>query len=221
MIELRNVTKVYDSDGVRADALRGVDLKIETGEYLTVMGRSGSGKSTLLHILGAMDRVSGGQYFYNGIEISALNKKETDGFRKNHVGFIFQNYALMKYYTVYENIEVPLLAKGIYKKERRLIIERNMEAVGIADLRKKLPIHISGGQRQRCAIARALAADNDILLADEPTGALDRKTGEEIMDVFDAIRSKERTIILVSHDERIAARTERTVRIEDGRVVSA
>ena len=219
MIELRNVKKTYNSDGVRVGALRGIDLKIEAGEYLTVMGQSGSGKSTLLHILGTMDKLSEGQYFYNDTEVSALSKKEADEFRKNHIGFVFQNYALMKYYTVYENIEVPLLAKGISKKERRRIIEQNMEAVGIADLRKKLPVHISGGQMQRCAIARALAADNDILLADEPTGALDRKTGEEIMDVFDKIRSSERTIILVSHDEKIAARTERIVRIEDGRIV--
>ncbi|MCM1308804.1 MAG: ABC transporter ATP-binding protein [Butyrivibrio sp.] len=219
MIELRGIKKTYNSEGVRVEALRGINLKIETGEYLTVMGQSGSGKSTLLHILGTMDGASEGQYFYNDTEVSALNKKEADAFRKNHIGFVFQNYALMKFYTVYENIEVPLLAKGMGKKERKRIIERNMEQVGIADLRKKLPIHISGGQMQRCAIARALAADNDILLADEPTGALDRRTGEEIMDVFDKIRSGERTIILVSHDEKVAARTERIVRIEDGRII--
>lgn len=220
MIELENVTKQYHSEGVTVDALRGITLHIDAGEYITIMGQSGSGKSTLLHILGAMDQVTGGSYRYNDITVSSLSVKEEDRFRKSHVSFVFQNYALMKYYTVFENVEVPLLAKGIRKKERKRIIEETLEEVGIAELRNKLPIHISGGQMQRCAIARALAANNDILLADEPTGALDRRTGEEIMDVFERIHRKDRIIILVSHDEKIAARTDRIIRIEDGVVIN-
>lgn len=216
MIELQKVSKTYNSDGVRVQALKSVNLKIEDGEYVAVMGRSGSGKSTLLHIIGAMDSITSGRYLYNGVEINTLERKEFENFRKEHASFIFQNYFLIKYYTIYENIEIPLLAKGIKKKERKAIIEEQMERVGIADIAGKLPIHVSGGQMQRCAIARALASGSDILLADEPTGALDKATGEDIMDVFDKIRDGRRTIIMVTHDEAIAARTDRIVNIEDG-----
>lgn len=216
MIRLQNLTKTYKGGGAAVEALRGVNLDIGTGEYIAVMGKSGSGKSTLLHIIGLMDECSGGHYFYNDMAVDALSRKEKDAFRKKHISFVFQNYALMKYYTVFENVEIPLIAKGIKKKDRKPMVEAVMEQVGIAELRNKLSVNISGGQMQRCAIARALASDNDILLADEPTGALDVKTGEEIMEVFDRIRTPDRTIIIVTHNTEVAGRTDRIVEIEDG-----
>ena len=218
MIELRNIVKEYNTENMVTRALDGLDLTLDNGEYVAVMGRSGSGKSTLLHILGGMDRATSGQYLWDGREISGLDAKELEKFRKEHVSFVFQNYMLMNSYTVFENIEVPLIARGVKAKQRKETVEKYMELVGISDLAGKLPIHISGGQQQRCGIARALAADTDLLLADEPTGALDRKTGEEIMDVFDRIKG-ERTIVLVTHDENIASRTDRILHIEDGKLM--
>lgn len=218
MIELRNIVKEYNTENMVTRALDGLDLTLDNGEYVAVMGCSGSGKSTLLHILGGMDRATSGQYLWDGREISGLDAKELEKFRKEHVSFVFQNYMLMNSYTVFENIEVPLIARGVKAKQRKETVEKYMELVGISDLAGKLPIHISGGQQQRCGIARALAADTDLLLADEPTGALDRKTGEEIMDVFDRIKG-ERTIVLVTHDENIASRTDRILHIEDGKLM--
>ncbi|MGN0166001.1 MAG: ABC transporter ATP-binding protein [Lachnospiraceae bacterium] len=216
MLEVKKIVKIYDNDGVKTEALKGVDLKIENGEYIAVMGASGSGKSTLLHILGGMDRATAGEYYYNDIRVDQLKENQLHEFRKNHVSFIFQNFALMKYYTVFENVEMPLLSKGLSSRERKRIVEEKLELTGISDLAKKLPIHISGGQQQRCAIARALASGNELILADEPTGALDSGTGQEIMDIFDRINEMEKTIILITHDPKVAERANRIIRIEDG-----
>ena len=216
MITLTNIKKIYNSDGVLTPALNGVNLTVNAGEYIAVKGSSGSGKSTLLHILGAMDTVTEGCYQYDNIDVTKLNKSQLQDFRKKHISFVFQNYALMKYYTVYENVEIPLLALGIKKSLRKQMIEEHLEKLGIKDLAKKLPIHISGGQKQRCAIARALVAQNDILLADEPTGALDNGTTEELLDIFDSIKSKDRIFILATHDETVAQRADRIIMIEDG-----
>lgn len=215
MIKLENVTKDYVSGSAITHALRGVDLKIEFGEFTAVMGTSGSGKSTLLHILGGMDTLTGGKYQFDNEIVSDYNFADLQKFRKKYISFVFQNFALMNKYTVYENVEMPLLARRI--KNRRVIIMEQLEKMGIADLQKKLPAQLSGGQQQRCAIARALAADTPILLADEPTGSLDKKTSGEIMDCFEEI-SREKTIILITHDPDIAGRCRRIVRIEDGKL---
>lgn len=215
MIKLENVTKDYISGSAVTHALRGVDLEIEFGEFTAVMGTSGSGKSTLLHILGGMDTLTGGKYQFDNEIVSDYNLENLQKFRKKYISFVFQNFALMNKYTVYENVEMPLLARRI--KNRRGIITEQLEKMGIADLQKKLPAQLSGGQQQRCAIARALAADTPILLADEPTGSLDKKTSSEIMDCFEEI-SREKTIILITHDPDIAKRCKRIVRIEDGRL---
>ena len=207
MIELKNVVKVYNADDTSVKALDNISIKIDDGEYIAVMGRSGSGKSTLLNIIGGMEKVTSGQYFCNEKEISSLTIKELDLFRKNNISFIFQNYFLINSYTVSENIEVPNIVDEIMKK------------TGISDIAKKYPNHISGGQMQRCAIARALASDNSIILADEPTGALDAKTGQEIMELLNNIKTKGKTIILVTHDENIASYADRIVRIENGKIV--
>lgn len=218
MVELKNIKKDYSSGKVVTSALKNVNLRIEDGEYVAVMGASGSGKSTLLNILGGLDKISQGTYFYNDINVGAMNNKELNRFRKEHISFIFQNYALMNFYTVYENTEVPLIARGIRKKERKSMVEKALMDVGIIDLAKKTPSEISGGEKQRCAIARALVSDNDIILADEPTGSLDKTNGKNIMDIFDKLKEQHKTIILVTHDEFISEYADRIVRIEDGEI---
>lgn len=219
MIKLEQISKVYSSGECAVEALKGITLEIEQGEYIAIMGRSGSGKSTLLNILGGMDTLTKGEYYYNELSVHALKAGELHRFRKEHVSFIFQQFALMNHYTVYENVQIPLLAKGYHKKKRREIVMEKLELLGIAELEKKLPVHISGGQQQRCAIARALAADNELILADEPTGALDKKTSMEIMDILDTIHKEGKTIVVITHDPEVAARADSIIRIEDGLLV--
>lgn len=216
MIKIRNLTKTYVNGDCRTEALRGINLDIEKGDFVAIMGKSGSGKSTLMNIMGAMDSLTGGEYLYGDIKVHELSISELHKFRAEHVSFVFQNFALMKYYTVYENIEMPLLAKGIAKKERKHITEEKMQQVGISELSKKLVTNISGGQQARCAIARALASGNELILADEPTGALDSKTSAEIMDIFEELNNNGITICVVTHDNTVAQRCKRIIYIEDG-----
>jgi len=219
MIKLENVKKIYGDEKSGTKALNGVSLNIGKGESVAIMGTSGSGKSTLINIIGGMDVLTEGEYMFNDINVGKMKISKLHEFRKNNISFVFQHFALMNHYTVYENIEVPLKAKGIKRSERKRIIKEKMEMVGITEQSKKFPTQISGGQQQRCAIARALAMDNPVLLADEPTGALDSKTGNEIMDIFDEIKKLGKTIIIVTHDKDIAGRCERIIRLEDGLIV--
>ena len=220
MIKLIHVKKDYTEGGVITNALKDINLEVKDGEFVAIMGASGSGKSTLLHILGGMDKLTSGEYYYNDEAVHDMSMCRLNIFRRDHVSFVFQNAALMKYYTVAENIEMPLLSMNVGKKERKKIIEEKMEAVGIAHLAKKLPIHISGGEQTRTAIARALAGDNELLLADEPTGALDQTTGKEIMEVFKKVHEMGKTIILITHDPNVAAYADRIIRIEDGKIIN-
>ena len=220
MIKLIHVKKDYTEGGVITNALKDINLEVKDGEFVAIMRASGSGKSTLLHILGGMDKLTSGEYFYNDEAVHDMSMGRLNIFRRDHVSFVFQNAALMKYYTVAENIEMPLLSMNVGKKERKKIIEEKMEAVGIAHLAKKLPIHISGGEQTRTAIARALAGDNELLLADEPTGALDQTTGKEIMEVFKKVHEMGKTIILITHDPNVAAYADRIIRIEDGKIIN-
>lgn len=220
MIKLIHVKKDYTEGGVVTNALKDINLEVKDGEFVAIMGASGSGKSTLLHILGGMDKLTEGEYFYNDEAVHDMSMGRLNIFRRDHVSFVFQNAALMKYYTVAENIEMPLLSMNVGKKERKKIIDEKMEAVGIAHLAKKLPIHISGGEQTRTAIARALAGDNELLLADEPTGALDQTTGKEIMEVFKKVHEMGKTIILITHDPNVAAYADRIIRIEDGKIIN-
>ena len=220
MIKLIHVKKDYTEGGVITNALKDINLEVKDGEFVAIMGASGSGKSTLLHILGGMDKLTSGEYFYNDEAVHDMSMGRLNIFRRDNVSFVFQNAALMKYYTVAENIEMPLLSMNVGKKERKKIIEEKMEAVGIAHLAKKLPIHISGGEQTRTAIARALAGDNELLLADEPTGALDQTTGKEIMEVFKKVHEMGKTIILITHDPNVAAYADRIIRIEDGKIIN-
>ena len=218
MIKLENVVKIYDSQGVKTNALNGISLEIKEGEMIAIMGPSGSGKSTLLNIIGCMDKLTSGKYIYDECEVSSLKASELNAFRKKHISFVFQNFALMKDYTVYENVELPLLTRNIPGKERKKIVNEKLELMGISDLKKKYPTRISGGQQQRCAIARALAAGNDMILADEPTGALDSKTGDEIMAVFKKVNEMGKTIIIITHDINIANKCDRVIEIVDGKL---
>lgn len=220
MIKLIHVKKDYTEGGVVTNALKDINLEVKDGEFVAIMGASGSGKSTLLHILGGMDKLTSGEYYYNDEAVHDMSMGRLNIFRRDHVSFVFQNAALMKYYTVAENIEMPLLSMNVGKKERKKIIEEKMEAVGIAHLAKKLPIHISGGEQTRTAIARALAGDNELLLADEPTGALDQTTGKEIMEVFKKVHEMGKTIILITHNPNVAAYADRIIRIEDGKIIN-
>lgn len=220
MIKLIHVKKDYTEGGVVTNALKDINLEVKDGEFVAIMGASGSGKSTLLHILGGMDKLTSGEYYYNDEAVHDMSMGRLNIFRRDHVSFVFQNAALMKYYTVAENIEMPLLSMNVGKKERKKIIEEKMVAVGIAHLAKKLPIHISGGEQTRTAIARALAGDNELLLADEPTGALDQTTGKEIMEVFKKVHEMGKTIILITHDPNVAAYADRIIRIEDGKIIN-
>ena len=216
MIELKDITKIYKGSDYETYALREVNLKIKEGDFVSIMGTSGSGKSTLLNILGFMDSPTSGQYILDGTDVTDLKPSKQNHIRKEKIGFIFQNFALMKAYTVYENIEMPLLARGIGSSERKKKINEVMESLKITDIKNKLPNHISGGQQQRCAIARALVTDCEYLLADEPTGALDKKNTSEFMKLLCDINARGKTIILVTHDDKVAEYASSHYLIEDG-----
>ncbi len=204
---------------VVVEALRGVDLDIEQGEYVAVMGPSGSGKSTLLNLLGCLDRPTRGRYVLGGQDISRLSDAALSEVRGRRIGFVFQSFNLIPQLTALDNIEVPLFYQGLHRRERRRRGHELAERVGLGARARHKPMELSGGEQQRVAIARALSNDPLILLADEPTGNLDSKTGQEILEVFDDLSARGRTLIVVTHDEAIASRTHRTVRMADGQVV--
>lgn len=218
MIQLENIGKVYKGNGVSTNALNGVSLEINDGEMVSIVGPSGSGKTTLLNIIGCMDTVTSGRYICKDTEVSALKNSETEKFRKENISFVFQQFALLNDYTVFENVELPLRVKNLPKKERKRMVREVLGKFKIAELEKKYPTRISGGQQQRCAIARAVAAGGKIILADEPTGALDGGTGQEIMDILKELNREGKTIIIVTHDMNIAGQTSRMIRIADGRI---
>lgn len=214
MIELENITKDYVSDKCCTKALKGVNLSISEGEFAAIMGKSGSGKSTLLNIIGAMDKPTQGVYRFASETVSGCSNSKLHNFRKKYISFVFQSFALMNRYTVYENVEMPLLARGV--RGRKRTVNEKLEMMGIAELSKKYPTQLSGGQAQRCAIARALAADTPLILADEPTGSLDSVTAGGIMDIFKRLNGEGKTIIIVTHDIGIANRCDRIIEIVDG-----
>ncbi len=220
MIKLKNIIKKYTNGSEELVALNGINIEIEKGDFVAIMGASGSGKTTLLNIVGCMDTATDGEYLFDDISVHNLTQCEKDEFRKKHIGFIFQNFALLKDYTVKENIEVPLRAKGIKKKERDSMTREILKRVDLSEYEKSLPTKISGGQQQRVAIARALVSGASLILADEPTGALDSKTGQEIMNLLIKMNNEEnKTILLVTHDEKIAAQAKRIIKLEDGKII--
>jgi putative ABC transport system ATP-binding protein len=217
VIELENVHKVYDTGAVKVPALRGVSLTVLAGEFAAIMGASGSGKSTLMNIIGCLDRPTSGKYRLAGKDISRLNRKELAHLRNRMLGFVFQGFNLLKRHTAAENVELPLLYSGVSAGERRRRALEMLDRVGLADRAHHLPNQLSGGQQQRVAIARALINQPQILLADEPTGNLDSRTGDEILAQFEKInREHGQTIVLVTHDAQIAAHAPRQVIVRDG-----
>ncbi|MCX5771864.1 MAG: ABC transporter ATP-binding protein [Candidatus Hydrogenedentes bacterium] len=220
VIELEALTKTYAMGAVQVQALRGVDLQFKQGEYVTVMGPSGCGKSTLLNLLGCLDRPTSGKYLLGGYDLSQLNDDALSGIRGARLGFVFQSYNLVPQLTVIENIGIPLYYQGKSDDETLARSEVMAERVGLADRLHHRPYELSGGQQQRVAIARALVNDPLVILADEPTGNLDSGSGQEILEIFDELNKQGKTFIIVTHDEEIAARTMRVIRLRDGQVVS-
>ena len=219
MIKMRNVSKVYKGDSYETIALESIDLSIDSGELVSVMGESGSGKTTLLNIMGFLDTATDGYYYFNGEDVSHITKQKLWKHRRNHIGFVFQNFALIDTLTVKENIMVPLDALGVSSKKKKERVYNVLESFHMRNLEHKYPPQISGGQRQRVAIARAIVTDPDVILADEPTGALDHQTGMEVMKLLRDLHEEGRTIVIVTHDAYIAKQTERIIRLKEGRVI--
>ncbi|MBP3373323.1 MAG: ABC transporter ATP-binding protein [Bacteroidaceae bacterium] len=218
LIEINNITKRYVMGDNEVMALREVNLCIERGEYISIMGPSGSGKSTFMNILGCLDTPSTGEYKFNGVDVSNLNDDELSDMRNREIGFVFQNFNLLPKLNAVQNVELPLAYAGVEAAVRRERAVRALQRVKLADRMFHKPSELSGGQRQRVAIARALVTNPGILLADEPTGALDSKTGIEIMKLFDELHQEGNTIILITHEQEIANYAIRNVYIKDGSI---
>ena len=218
MIRLENVIKIYGEDYEKKIALNNICLEIKDGEFVAVTGPSGSGQSTLLNIIGCMDIPTKGRYYLDDTDITLKTKSQIEDIRKEKIGFVFQHFALMDYYTAYENIELPLIIKNIKRSERKRLVNEQLKLLGIEEVKDHIPSKMSGGQRQRVAIARALVSGCNILLADEPTGALDQATGREVMELLKEINKRGTTVIIVTHDINIANQTERIIEICDGKI---
>ena len=219
LISTRDLKKSYDLGSVEVHALRGVSMEIRAGEYLAIMGPSGSGKSTLMHILGCLDSPSSGSYVLDGSEVAGLPSRELARVRNKQIGFVFQNFNLLPRIDLVSNVSLPLVYHGsMSKADRTRKASEQLERLGLGHRLKHKPNELSGGERQRAAIARALVNEPNILLADEPTGNLDQKTGREIMSILDELHSEGRTVVLVTHDANVADHAHRTVLIEDGAV---
>jgi putative ABC transport system ATP-binding protein len=220
IIEMAGITKVYDTGKIKVEALRGVDLVVGKGEFVAVVGPSGSGKSTLLNLVGCLDTPSGGRYLLGGEAVAGLDRDQLADVRNRRVGFVFQNFNLLPQLTALENVEMPMLFGGIGRRERRRRALEQLERVGLGDRVEHRPTELSGGQMQRVAIARSLAMEPDIVLADEPTGNLDTGSGSDVMSLLTELWGQGRTLVVVTHDKHLASRAGRIVEIRDGVVVS-
>lgn len=219
IIELKNVGKIYQMEEVKVQALDSVHLEIKKGEFLAVMGPSGSGKSTLLHMIGCLDRPSYGKVFLNSVDISQLKDSELARLRGKEIGFVFQTFNLYPTLTALENVELPMIIAERGKKERKERALELLKAVGLEERKNHLPSELSGGEKQRVAIARALANDPNLILADEPTGNLDSKSGYEIMKIFVGLNEKGKTVVVITHDQNIASHAKNIVKIKDGKII--
>jgi putative ABC transport system ATP-binding protein len=220
IIEIRDVVKRYGDGEAAIFALAGVSMTISPGEYVAIMGPSGSGKSTLMNILGALDEVTSGGYLLDGINISQLGERELSIVRGRKIGFVFQSFNLIPRMSALSNVELPLAYQGLKSKERRVRALKALELVGLSDRLKHEPNELSGGQQQRVAVARALVTRPSLLLADEPTGALDSKSTSDLLDLFDQVNRAGRTVVVITHEAEVAARAKRVVRMRDGKIIS-
>ena len=218
VVEIINLKKVYRFGNIETKALNGINLKVRRGEFVSIVGPSGSGKSTLLNMLGALDKPTEGKVIIDGIDITKLSDSKRAELRNKKIGFVFQSYNLIPRIDVVKNVELPLILRGIPPEERRRKALEVLNEVGLVNKARNRPTQLSGGEQQRVAIARALVTDPSIILADEPTGNLDSKTGKTIVDLFKILNKKGRTIILVTHNMEVARETERIIYLRDGRI---
>jgi len=218
MLRIESLQKIYQTGEIQVEALKGVSFEIKDGEMVAIMGPSGSGKSTLMHLLGCLDQPTSGKYFLDENDVSGLDDDQLAEIRNNYIGFVFQQFNLLSRTSILDNVEVPLIYKGIKKKQRREIAKDLLEKVGLGDRLSHYPNEISGGQKQRVAIARALVNSPSLLLADEPTGNLDTQTEEEIMELFHELNDLGHTIILVTHEKSIASHAQRIISLVDGQI---
>jgi putative ABC transport system ATP-binding protein len=219
VIQLDGVTKVYDTGSFTVAALRGVSMTIDDGEYVAVMGPSGSGKSTLMHILGCLDVPTDGSYLLAGESVGGMNESQLASVRNRRIGFVFQQFNLLASLSAWHNVELPLIYAGVDRAERRVRAIEALERVGLGDRVQHRPGELSGGQQQRVAIARALVGDPALILADEPTGALDSASARDVMALLDELHAAGRTVVLITHDSEVADLAERTIRLRDGRIL--
>lgn len=219
LIKLENITKVYPIGGNKLSALKGINFELQRGEMTAIVGMSGSGKSTLMNIIGFLDRITSGRYFFSGTDVSHLSEKELAAIRNSKIGFVFQSFFLLPRSNALQNVMLPLFYRGISRPLAEKMAMQMLEKMSIEQLARHRPNQLSGGQQQRVAIARALVGNPEVILADEPTGALDSKTGSEVMKLFyDLNRSEGRTIIIITHDKEISYRCQRIVTIKDGKI---
>ncbi len=220
MIEVKNISKIYNNGDVKTIALDGVSFKIKKGEFVAIIGPSGSGKTTLMHILGALDIPTSGEYILNGTSVDDMDDDKLAEIRNKEIGFIFQSYNLLARNSSIKNVSLPMMYARVPKKERFERAVAALKAVGLSDKHNNAPNQLSGGQKQRVAIARALSMSPSILLADEPTGNLPTKQSDEIMDIFDDLNKKGHTVIVITHENEIAARAKRVINLVDGKILS-
>jgi putative ABC transport system ATP-binding protein len=220
MIEILGVSRTFQVGGQPVHALRDIDLNFEDGEYAAIMGPSGSGKSTLLHILGLLDRPDRGHYRLDGLETTEIGEERRAQLRRDRIGFVFQSFHLIPRLSAAENVELPLVLAGLAPAQRRERVARILAAVGLADRAHHRPDQLSGGQRQRVAIARATIMEPGLILADEPTGNLDRASGREVIETLEALNTRGLTLLVVTHDAELAARARRRIRMDDGALIS-
>ncbi|MEI3606966.1 ABC transporter ATP-binding protein [Pseudogracilibacillus sp. SE30717A] len=216
MMKLSKINKTYKTGKLEVPVLYDIDVEIEDGEFIAIMGPSGSGKSTLMNIIGFLDAPTSGDYELNGDKISAFHENQLAALRNKHIGFVFQQFFLLPRLNAVKNVETPLIYADIAKNERTIRATEMLEKVGLGDRARHLPNELSGGQKQRVCIARALVNDPEIILADEPTGALDSKTGQQIMELFTQLNKEGKTVIIVTHEEEIAAYADRIIMLRDG-----
>lgn len=220
LLQIKELQKIYATDTISVTALSHINLSVEKGEFVAIMGPSGSGKSTLMNILGCLDRPTSGQYILAGEDISSKNDNELAEIRNQYIGFIFQSFNLLSKLTALENVCLPLVYRGVPSKQRLAKAKEALASVGLEDRLQHLPAELSGGQQQRVAIARVLAGNPPLILGDEPTGNLDSRSGQEVMELFQRLNKQGISIILVTHDEQIAQQTKRIIRFRDGMMQS-